>query len=487
MANKEDCHGYRRPNAIGESRAAMTAATPRVPMRTKLFYSCGSIALGIKENGFSIFLLIFYNQVVGLPASLVSLAIGSALVIDAFIDPIIGNLSDRTKSCWGRRHPWMYGAALPIALSWLLLWNPPEWGTGALLGYVLLVSILVRSALAAYEVPSIAMLPQITSDYDERTIVLRYRFLLAWFGGLVMLALAFGVILVPSADYPDGTLNPAGYSLFGLVGAVIMFAAIMVSALGTHRDYAKPPARVTQSAEGLHEIIGTLRYRPFLILMIAALCTNGSQGVTFALNTYLFEFVWDFGQSEFLLYIATLAVSAILAFVLIPPLTRNADKPKAAAVAALLAFLIGTAPYWLRLAGVLTDIATWPDYLLLLGLIGLGNAAFIGASVLTSSMIADVTDHSRRETGRSSEGLFFAGFFLVQKAVTGLGIFLAGQILSLVGFPAQAVPGQVGESVLHALVLAYVLLTALLSAGAIASFWRFPLRRADHDDIVQSG
>jgi GPH family glycoside/pentoside/hexuronide:cation symporter len=107
MAKKEDCHGYRRSNAIGGSRAAMTAPTQRVPMRTKLFYSCGSIALGIKENGFSIFLLIFYNQVVGLPAGLVSLAIGSALIIDAFVDPLIGNLSDRTKSKWGRRHPWM--------------------------------------------------------------------------------------------------------------------------------------------------------------------------------------------------------------------------------------------------------------------------------------------------------------------------------------------------------------------------------------------
>ena len=97
----------------------------RVPLGTKLSYGLGAIAYGIKDNGYSVFLLLFYNQVVGLPANAVGTIIGLALVFDAFIDPLIGHFSDRTHTRWGRRHPWLYASALPIALSWLMLWRPP--------------------------------------------------------------------------------------------------------------------------------------------------------------------------------------------------------------------------------------------------------------------------------------------------------------------------------------------------------------------------
>src|SRR3546814_17956200 len=89
-----------------------------------------SAAYGIKDSGFGTFLLLFYNQFVGVAPGTVGFIIMCALVFDAFIDPAVGALSDRTRSRWGRRHPWMYAAALPIAIGWLLLWNPPEMSDG---------------------------------------------------------------------------------------------------------------------------------------------------------------------------------------------------------------------------------------------------------------------------------------------------------------------------------------------------------------------
>ncbi len=91
-------------------------------------HGLGSVAYGVKDNGFSVFLLIFYNQVLGIDAGLVGVVIMAALIFDAFADPIIGELSDRTQSKWGRRLPWLYSAAIPLGIIWLLLWHPPRNG-----------------------------------------------------------------------------------------------------------------------------------------------------------------------------------------------------------------------------------------------------------------------------------------------------------------------------------------------------------------------
>ena len=101
----------------------MTTATSipprrRLSPRSMLSYGVGAVAYGVKDSGFGTFLLLFYNQVLGLPAATVGLVIMVALLVDAMIDPAVGFFSDRTHSRWGRRHPWMYASAVPIAIGW---------------------------------------------------------------------------------------------------------------------------------------------------------------------------------------------------------------------------------------------------------------------------------------------------------------------------------------------------------------------------------
>ena len=132
-------------------QAAATGALPpglRLPMRLKITHGFGSIAYGLKENGFSTFLLLFYNQVIGLDAGLVGTAIMVALIADAFVDPVIGELSDRTQSRWGRRLPWLYGAPVPLAIAWVLLWNPPEMGHTMTIVWLVGFAIIVRSLVS---------------------------------------------------------------------------------------------------------------------------------------------------------------------------------------------------------------------------------------------------------------------------------------------------------------------------------------------------
>ena len=111
---------------------------PPLSLTTKLLYGLGAAANTIKQRGISTFLLLFYNQVVGLPPAMVSGAIAIALIFDAFVDPMVGQVSDNFKSKWGRRHPFMYTAALPVAVGFFLIWNPPMgWEKEALFIYML--------------------------------------------------------------------------------------------------------------------------------------------------------------------------------------------------------------------------------------------------------------------------------------------------------------------------------------------------------------
>jgi len=211
------------------------AESGRLPLGLKLANGIGSIAYGVKDNGFSTFLLIFYNQVIGLDASLVSLALMIALLIDAVADPIIGHLSDRTYTRWGRRLPWLYLAPVPLALSWLLLWSPPADG-GPVLLYLIVSAILVRTLVSCCEVPSQSLVPELTTDYDERTAITRFRFLFGWAGGLTMFFLANTVFLRADETHKVGQLNPEGYSSYGMAGAVLMMVAVLLSALGQHSN-----------------------------------------------------------------------------------------------------------------------------------------------------------------------------------------------------------------------------------------------------------
>jgi len=463
----------------------MSAADAKVPYRLKLAYGAGAVAYGIKDNGFAVFLLIFYNQVMGLPANLVGLAVMVALVIDAFIDPVIGHLSDRTNTRWGRRHPWLYASILPVGLSWFMLWHPPAWGETAMLVYLTCAAILVRTAIALNEVPSLAMLPEITQDYHERTDVIRYRFLFGWAGGLLLLFLAYGVFLAPTPEQPAGLLRREGYDAYAWAGVILMTVAILTVSLGTHRALARPPAKLPPRlplAEELKAMRRTLRNPAFLTLMGAGVFAYANQGLNFATSTYMQTYVWEFPGWALAVWPVTLLAGVVMGFVLAPIVSRRWGKKNAAAIMAALAMAIGLAPYVLRLAGLFPangEPATLP---LFLGFATLATGIGVCPMMLTGSMLADVVEDSEIKTGHREEGLFFAGMLFMQKCVTGLGTFAAGSLISAVGFPANAQPGAVDGTVIERLMLLYTLLTAVLVSGAVLVFLRFPLGEADHAD-----
>ena len=214
----------------------MTEATARKPgFWTKLAYGSGAAANGIKNNGFEYFLLFYYSQVLGVDFALVGAALMIAMFVDGITDPLVGYWSDNIKTRFGRRHPFMYAAALPVGLIYIMAWNPPAGLTGnALFPYLLFVTIATRVAYTFYEVPSSALVAELTDDYDERTSFLSFRYVFGWVGGVAMASYTLMFLLVETEAYGSGFLNLDGYKTYGNVAAVVIVASILLCAVGTH-------------------------------------------------------------------------------------------------------------------------------------------------------------------------------------------------------------------------------------------------------------
>jgi len=457
---------------------------------TKIAYGLGAVAFGVKDNGFQFFLLLYYNQVLGLPESWVGLGIMLALVTDALIDPVIGFASDHLHSRWGRRHPFLYASALPVAVTYWLLWNPP---TGlshpALFAYFVVIAVLVRVFVALNEIPSASLVPELTTDYDDRTSILSYRFFFGWWGGLAMTVLAYGVFLQPDAEHPTGVLNPEGYGTYGLAASLVLLAAILISALGTHWTIPylrqRPATRTAGVWGAFVELRETLANRSFVALFFAGIFAAMSGGLVGALGIYINTYFWELTATQISVIALGYFLSAVLAVAVAPGMARRLGKKQAAIITSLAAILIGPTPVALRLAGWFPPNGSPSLLPLLFGFGTVTIAVIIMSGILTSSMIADIVEESEVATGRRSEGVFIAANSFVQKAVSGVGIFGSSLLLGAIGFPPGAQPGQVAPEVIHRLGLVFAPTIVVLNLIALAFLSTYGISRASHEANVR--
>jgi Na+/melibiose symporter-like transporter len=462
----------------------------RLDKLTTVLYGVGAVAFGVKDGGFSFFLLLYYNQVLGLPERWVGLGIMLTLVLDGVIDPLIGYLSDHLHSPWGRRHPLMYAAAFPAAASYWLLWNPPDGlSQESLFAFFVVVSIFVRIAIAVYEIPSASLVPELTDQYDERTSILSYRFFFGWWGGLTLSVVAYTFFLQPDAEHPIGQLNPVGYQRYALVASLVMLAAILISAIGTHsyipRLRQPPPRRHIGPMGAFRELIDTLTNRSFLAVFCAGIFGSMAAGLNAALGIYFNTYFWEFTSTEISILVVMGFVAAVLAGVLAPSLSIRIGKKAAAIRTAIAAVVVGPMPILLRLLDLLPPNRApglfW--YLLFFTLVTI--TLIIMSSILTASMVADIVEDSEVTTGRRSEGVFVAANEFVQKATSGIGIFASTLLLFVIGFPRGAKPGEVDPTIVRTLGLVYTPVIVALYLAAIGFLTTYKISRETHERNLQ--
>lgn len=461
----------------------------RVPVATKAAFGVGQLAEGVKNFAFNIFLLFYYNQVLGLSGTLAGLALLVATTFDAVTDPLAGSFSDRLHHRWGRRHPFMYASALPLAASFALLFAPPEGleGTGLFL-WLTGFAVAVRASMTLFHVPHLALGAELSDDYDERTTIAATRTAFSLVGGAAVVAGGWLWFFRETPEFASGQLNPAAYPAFGLCFAAVMGVTILVSALGTHdRIPTLPRPEPRTQRFTLRELLGdyaeALRnpsFRAFFLGIVVFFVTRGIQEV---LGVHMFTFFWRLEPGE----IGAVGLAALPGLVLGVPFWARAsarlDKGRTfvIGISVFSAMILG--PVAAKIAGVFPAQESFAYLGILLAASGLAAFGVAAALVLAGSMMADVADEHELVTGRRQEGIFFAALSFGAKSTSGLGTFLGGLGLDLIGFPAQASPETVPESTATALGVLYGPGIAVLAVVAIALLARYRLDRARHAEV----
>ena len=470
---------------MGDARPSTTSAT------AKFYYGIGAIAYGIKDSGFSYLLLIYYNQVLGLPQSLVGAGIFIALLADAVTDPVVGSASDHLHTRWGRRHPFMYASALPVGICYFLLWSPPTGlSPDGLFLYFVSLAILVRVGITFYEIPSSALVAELTDDYHQRTVFLSLRHFFGWWGGLALTVTAYAVFLVPSDEYPVGVLNRQGYEHYAITASVLIFAAIMLSSLGTHRyipQLRKPPqTQYPPVLTMVRQTLETVRERSFGALFISALFGSLATGMSTSLSIYINTFYWELDNAQIAMITSTLFGSAVCAMLLAPRCSRLLGKKSATITIGILSAVLAPLPILLRVLGVFPENGTSELFYSLMTYQFLEVSLIITTAILVDSMIADVVEQSELRTGRRSEGVFFAARNFVRKSVSGIGVLMATTLLSIIDFPRNAQPGQVNPETVWNLGLLYAPTMFVVYMLAILAIFAYRISQDIHEQTLQT-
>ena len=421
-----------------------------VPVFIKISQAFGGMAGGTKDLVFRSFLLLYYNQVLGVSASSASLVLLIALVIDAVSDPLVGSYSDNLKHRWGRRHPLMLVAILPFTISLYLLLAPPDLDSPGMIAWLLAFTVLTRLTFTFYIVPWSALFSELTDSYTERSELMVYRAGVGWLFGITFVYVSYGVIFTAGDGYDQGQLNPANYPAFAYLSAAVVFVAGLTTTLLTRNQvpYLRQPAASQPRfslGQSLQEMRLALQNRDLLFLFLAVLASSVVIGTNQAFEIYMNTYFWEFGGEE-LKYMAFTAFGGLAAFLTIMPLQQRFDKKHLLVWCSVLVMIVTAVPVTLRLLELAPPNGSTGIIVLVVGTVTVNAYLATVALAMFGSMLADTVDLQELQTGLRQEGLFNSAITFSGKATTGWGIFIAGLLLDhVVGLPTAAQAEQVTD------------------------------------------
>jgi len=472
--------------------------TPQLTRNTKLAYGIGQMAEGLKNSALGTFVLFYYNQVLGLPGTLAGLALAIALVFDALTDPLAGSISDNWRSRFGRRHPFMYASAAPLAFAFYLLFTPPEgmteWG---LFSWLTATVLLTRGAMTLYHVPHIALGAELSTDYQERSQIVSIRYVFSFVGFFASYGLGFAWFFRDTEAFPNGQFNIAAYEPYAISLSVLMLITIVWSGWGTHHRIPHLPQPLGEhlklSVVGivtrmLKEIWGALNNRSFAWLFAGALVIFVMVGIDGALNLYLYEYFWELDSQEKLYVLLVFPVGIIIGSVVCPTTHKFISKRNGVIIGGIGWSLVQFVPILLRFEGLFPENGTDALVLTLTALKLFQGFAAAQSLVSFNSMLADIADEHELSTGKRQEGIFFAAASFATKTTSGIGSFIAGVGLDVINWPRGAhiqSAADIPVETLASLGFLYGPIVAGFAVFNVLFILQCKMTRAGHDEVVR--
>ena len=468
----------------------MAQNAPGLTTGTQWAYGSGGGAYGVLRNA-HYFVLIYYSQVLGLDPGLAGLAVGIGLVFDAITDPLIGYLSDGTRSRWGRRHPWLFASILPLAASFYFLWHPPEFieGNTLLFSWLVICNVSMRTALTMFVVPAYAIVAELTPDYDERTRLLTvFHVVYSTFNNGMSL-LMYAVWLVPTEEYANGVMNPAGYQEAGLVGSIIIVVSLLAFSIGLRRFIPKlrqhridSPLSPGQFFRQVADVFHSVSAR---IVVLGGVLYYAGVGTYVALWAYIYTYFWEFTTEQ----ISIIAIPMALAALFLPPAIARwggGREKKTVAIAGLLGGMaINVIPISLRLLGFFPESGSDALFHIMIVAGFFETMLLLLFDISWRSMISDLTERTELETGRRNEGVISSTVAFTSKCADALGTLIAGTILALIAFPTGTAVDEVPADVITKLGLVYGPMIFLIWMGVILTISRYRISRASHQEMLE--
>lgn len=478
---------------MSKDQLAGSHTEQRLSIPVMAAYGVGELVQAVITIALYSLLLFYYQQVVGLSGTLTGLALGIALFFDAVTDPVVGSLSDRIQGRYGRRHPVMAGAAIPLAIALFLLFNPPD-GLTDIGNFIWLTvfAILIRSAQTFFSIPHLALGAEMAPDYLQRSTLYSYGTLIGGIGGALIGFAVYWVFFPTTDEFNPGLLNADGYLPFTLTAGVILIGAIGLCVFGTAGEIPNLKRAESTTKLSLINIVRDIREifrdRDFLVIFAGFMLWFLFGYIESVGSPFMNLHFWGL-QTEDLAYLGLVTLCGLpVAFTLVPWVTRTFDKRNTMIGSSLAYLLLPNVPICLRLL----EVQWYPDnnspWILYINL----SVAFVNAvsgtvaAVTYSSIYADLSDSHEYRTHQRREGAIFSARSFSGKAAGAFGLMIGGAILDLIQFPKNAPYGAVPDDVIWNLGLFVGPATSVFSAAGIGLFLFYRLDKSRHAEILQA-
>ena len=451
-----------------------TAPEDRVSQGGKLAYGMGAVAENAMQNAVTNMANPFFNVALNVAPGLLGIAVMIFRIWDAVTDPIMGWISDRTESRFGRRKPYIVGGAILGGILFAMIWwCPMGMSTSFYFAWYLAVSILFYTAFTIFGVPYVALGYELSPDYHERTRIMSYR---TWFQSVAGFCIQW-MFWFTQRDIFDGTIDGMRWVGIGF-GTIIILTGMAPGIFLKERQLTERERTANREKLGFRSVLSVFRVRPFLCVLGALVTAITGMFLViifgFYINVY-YIFGGDLKAASTLLGASGTAYHACC-MASIPLVAWASTKlgKKPALQIFIVAGIIGNAIKW----WVFTPDSPW----LQITSVFLMAPGLSAIWTLLASMTADVTDWDELDNGTRREGAFGAFYGWTMKLGFAVCFFLAGLILEWTGFDA-ALGGNQSPETLQSMLFLYTVIPVIGLIGTMVFVWLFPISETVARDV----
>ena len=445
---------------------ASAAPRARLSVASKAVYGLGDHTVNLVLSAASLLYLAFLTEFGGLRPALAGIVILIAHSVDAVTGPLMGRLSDLTRSRFGRRRGYFLLGALPFGVSFALMWATPVLASeAARFGYYLTVYVVVSLAMTCVSVPYLALIPEMATDYDERISLNTYRTIAAVLGTFA------AVGMKELADALGG--DAAGWQRSAwFIGAWLALPWLAVWAVSFERPEFVRPAQMG-FVDGARLLMRHHAYRKLVGLFLFARIAVDLIGAMFL----LYFSYWIGREGDFSITLSLFLTLVVLALPVWLRIAQRSDKRTV--------FIVGTLWWALIQAAIYFALPSWPRWSLF-AITGLGAIGYAVADVMPWSMLGEVIDEDELATGERREGVYVGFFMFLRKLGGGIAVAGIGIALDLCGFDGAIPREQQAPLALSAIRVSTSLVPAVFLVFAVWVARGYPLDRAAHERILQA-